>query len=85
MAGNAKRSKAPNRTTTTKKKYGAKAGNYWPELNEKKCHECGKEIFVTPEWVYKRGEYSRVKYFCSWGCLCKFDKKRTTRDYTRVK
>lgn len=69
----------------TRARRGPQVGNYWPDLNEKKCHECGKVIFITPGWVYKRGRDYRLKYFCSWGCMCKFDKKRATRDYTRIK
>lgn len=29
------------------------------------CKQCGKEIFPTPEWAYKKGS----KYYCSWKCL----------------
>ena len=28
------------------------------------CKKCGKEIFPTPGWVYKRDS----KYYCSWKC-----------------
>jgi hypothetical protein len=37
------------------------------------CKQCGKEIFPTPEWAYKRGR----KYYCSWKCLnqCKPEKQ----------
>ena len=29
-----------------------------------KCIKCGKEVFPTPQWVYRRGN----KYYCSWKC-----------------
>ena len=32
-----------------------------------KCRKCGKEIFPTPQWIYKRGS----KYYCSWTCYRK--------------
>ena len=30
-----------------------------------KCKKCGREIFPTASWSYKRGS----KYYCSWKCL----------------
>lgn len=29
-----------------------------------KCKKCGREIFPTAYWTYKRGS----KYYCSWKC-----------------
>lgn len=29
-----------------------------------KCKKCGKEVYTTPQWVYKEGS----KYYCSWKC-----------------
>lgn len=34
-------------------------------LREKHCRKCGKEIYVTPEWVYK----DPFGWYCSWGCF----------------
>ena len=44
-----------------------------------KCEICGKDFFVpvVGYWVYKREDYmgdGLTKYFCSWGCMRKFDK-----------
>lgn len=36
-------------------------------LYSHKCKECGKEIFPTPQWVYKR----EGKHYCSWTCYRK--------------
>lgn len=48
------------------------------------CAECGK-VFVPPvktQWAYKRGSKSHrrdggayVIYFCSWGCMRKYDRE----------
>ena len=32
------------------------------------CKQCGKEIFPTPNWAYKRYEDRDVRYYCSWKC-----------------
>ena len=29
-----------------------------------KCSKCGKEIFPTSQWAYRRGS----RYYCSWKC-----------------
>lgn len=45
---------------------------------ERTCPMCGK-IFIAREgeWAYKRRDSNhRVKYFCSWGCLQKFDQQK---------
>ena len=44
----------------------------------KVCQVCGKEFDVLwPElWRYKRGLGTNTSYFCSWGCLRKYDKER---------
>lgn len=34
-------------------------------LHEKHCRKCGKEIYVTPGWVYK----DPFGYYCSWKCF----------------
>ena len=56
------------------------------------CHTCGK-VCVPPlktMWAYRReplkaerkpGEYT--VYFCSWGCLRKYDRAREKRPETR--
>lgn len=50
--------------------------------HEKHCRVCGKEIYVTPEWVYK----DSWGHYCSWKCFNhrfdkseKSDKKRAKR------
>ena len=45
-----------------------------------KCGVCNKDIFipVVKMWTYKRYDEhtdGRLKYFCSWGCLRKFEKE----------
>lgn len=50
-------------------------------LREKKCDCCGKTFFLTPDiWVYKKefaiNHKRPMKYFCSWGCLRKYEKAR---------
>jgi hypothetical protein len=47
------------------------------------CGYCGKEFFVpiVNEWVYRRKDFialpktGELKFFCSWGCMRKFDKE----------
>ena len=39
-------------------------------LRTKYCKNCGKEIFPTPQWTYKR----ETNYFCSWKCY-RYDEK----------
>lgn len=34
-------------------------------LHERHCRKCGKEIYVTPQWVYK----DPWGYYCSWKCF----------------
>lgn len=45
---------------------------------ERKCPICGKPFLLYEEtWVYKRRINSeRTKYFCSYGCMNKFDLTR---------
>lgn len=43
------------------------------------CSICGKGIFipVVNMWAYKRSDYfnnGNIRYFCSWGCMRKYDK-----------
>ena len=33
-----------------------------------KCKKCGKEIFPTADWAYKRRGTKTVRYYCSWKC-----------------
>ena len=35
------------------------------------CEKCGKEIYPTYQWAYKRDS----KYYCSWKCLNQCEKK----------
>lgn len=41
-------------------------------LNEKKCANCGKTIFPTPEHAYKEGSV----YFCKWTCMTAYRRER---------
>lgn len=41
----------------------------------RKCRECGKEIYPTPSWVYKKEGH----YFCSWKCLRQREKSMPKR------
>ena len=34
-------------------------------FREKRCRKCGKEIYVTPGWVYK----DSYGHYCSWKCF----------------
>ena len=52
--------------------------NEW--LEEKQCAICGK-LFYPPDktcWAYKREKEIRQRhltlYFCSWGCLRKYER-----------
>lgn len=42
------------------------------------CTQCGKEIYppIPSDWVYKR---EGNLFFCSWHCLCDYDRKRGER------
>ena len=45
----------------------------------KKCSICGKNIYIigTDEYTYKRRKGNKAtKYYCSWGCFRKFDKRK---------
>ena len=49
-------------------------------LEPRKCRKCGKEIFPTPQWVYK----DEWGYYCSWKCFNhRFDglKKKDQKNY----
>jgi len=46
---------------------------------ECKCAICGKEFIKYPTWVYKAGVGYGIKFFCSWGCLRQFEKKKIGR------
>ena len=48
----------------------------------RKCPSCGKEIYPTPDWVYKRNN----KVYCSWKCFnkCKKDKPKHTVTLPKV-
>ena len=30
----------------------------------RKCKTCGKEVYISPDWVYKKDNH----YYCSWKC-----------------
>ena len=45
---------------------------------EHKCAECGKSFCAREEWAYVRAKEStssHKKWFCSWGCLRKYEAK----------
>ena len=45
------------------------------------CPVCGKRFYITYEgWVYRRGKV----YFCSWSCLCDFDRTGLTSRYPQL-
>lgn len=45
------------------------------------CPVCGKRFYITSEeWVYRRGKV----YFCSWSCLCAFDRTGLTEKYPQI-
>ncbi len=45
------------------------------------CPVCGKRFYITSEeWVYRRGKV----YFCSWSCLCVFDRTGLTEKYPQI-
>lgn len=45
------------------------------------CPICGK-VFLRPDadWIYRRWTGNKMLYFCSWGCLRRFEKKKPKRD-----
>lgn len=58
-----------------------KKTNYWE--NPLKCYSCGKDIYVANRemWAYKRYQAKRkydkyTVFFCSWGCMRKYDAKQ---------
>ena len=47
---------------------------------ERKCPVCEKVfILADEEWAYKRIRDHKAKYFCSWGCLCKYEQTMPKR------
>ena len=47
---------------------------------ERKCPVCEKVfILADEEWAYKRIRDHKAKYFCSWGCLCRYEQTRPKR------
>lgn len=58
-----------------------------PKLyNEKKCAECGKVIFPTPEWVFKVTNAGKVvKYFCKYSCKKRYEERREAAKMARRK
>ena len=52
--------------------------NEEPMLNERHCRKCKKEIYVTPNWVYK----DPYGYYCSWKCFNhRFDGLKNKKGY----
>ena len=39
------------------------------------CNKCGKTMYPTPGWIYKRGS----KYYCSWKCYRECVNKKPKR------
>ena len=54
---------------------------------EKECHMCGKKFIVQSpdQYVYKRLFGRNEKYFCSWGCLRKWEATRGSKVTRRDK
>lgn len=50
--------------------------------NEVKCPICGKTFLRKDmDWAYQRSDRSGTKtYFCSWGCMRKYEKTHPLRD-----
>lgn len=47
---------------------------------ERKCPVCEKVfILADEEWAYKRIRDHKAQYFCSWGCLCRYEQTRPKR------
>lgn len=45
-------------------------------LDDKNCETCGKLFYPTGTWVYKmKINNEKMKYFCSWTCYRKEQKK----------
>lgn len=61
---------------------GAAAGRKRYGLNDmfavRSCSVCGKEFVVSDPscYAYKRNDGNRLSYFCSWGCLQAFRRKK---------
>ncbi len=36
---------------------------------EKKCSRCGKVIYPTPQWVFKRYVGTRLRWYCKYTCM----------------
>lgn len=50
------------------------------ELYPRKCKVCGKGFESCFDWVYKtRPTGKRWVWFCSWGCLRKYEKAHPKR------
>lgn len=48
---------------------------YYPIGSERQCPICKRSFIFRSEWAYHNGK----KYYCSWGCLRKDEKRRTTK------
>jgi hypothetical protein len=41
-----------------------------------KCPICNKRYLCFPEWVYKRRRGYGYLYFCTYGCMRKYERER---------
>lgn len=47
---------------------------------DRKCFMCGKQFLVpNDDYVYKRQKDTKYRYFCSYGCMRKYDREQETR------
>lgn len=46
-------------------------------IDERKCYECGKTFVAMDisQWAYRRND-RYMRYFCSYGCMRKWDKRQ---------
>lgn len=48
-------------------------------MKDKLCACCGKTFVMYDKWAYKKKIKTRYKYFCSWHCLCDYQKQLETK------
>ena len=50
------------------------------EEHRRICPVCGKEFWSSAEWIYKHGNGTTLKWFCSWKCARQDEKERKNGD-----
>lgn len=60
--------------------------DFFPREGYRTCFVCGKRFYVSDlsAWVFRRrpknsGKDYSNKWFCSWHCLCQFDRELETK------